>query len=416
MIYRDRYSLTRSIDEITRATRSSRPVIASSSSQLAAATRSSRSLVTSASDQLAAATRSSRSLASAVNPCKELFAATSAYKDLTAATRLDDEIAAVTRSSRELDSIARLDREIKAATRPFREIEAATRVDREIEAATRPYREIEAATKDLTSPVAAAKELALPHELSLLSRVDREVQGALAELRWTRLANEVVPTAEALATSYRNLSLPPLEARSLFALDSLPTLELFAHTSLLNELGFLEAAAPAVVDPEEADEAAIQEELDRRSQATLESLLASYDPALLPVWHGANEGLTNQNDSIRHFCVSQRALLQKLLEKAAPNKAVMEWSDNPDYIGQRDTNVPTMSGRLAYLCDRAKLSRFTHFAITDAKAAYKVWNQLTKGVKQMPGGMDERSLTALRVRSNCLIVMALQLIREGLPN
>lgn len=406
-MYRDLYRLTRTMDQLSAATRSSR-------------------VLTSASREIAAATRSSREVAAATRPYRELTAATSIHKELAAATRWDDEIAAATRSSREIAATTAVSREVDAVMRPLRAIETdVARAKRELDSTGLSWEDLAAravSVSELMKATGAARldrvsDLMPRPDLDFLPRIHDEIRPALTDARWGDLGRSLSYGTTELAACYQELNIEPQYGDSIFDLPALPALELFAHASLLGELGFLGVAAPAVVDPEEADEeAAIQEEIDQRSQATLESLLASYDPALLSVWLGAVEGLTNQNDSVRHFCVSQRGLLRKLLEKAAPNRAVLEWTENPNHIGQRDTKEPTMSGRFAYLCAQAKLSNYTHFAITDAKAASEIWKLLCKGVKQMPGGMDERKLAALRIRSTCLIVMALQLILKGRPD
>lgn len=224
---------------------------------------------------------------------------------------------------------------------------------------------------------------------------------------------DVALVARDLLLVHSKLALQPLPTDSLFSLDILPAIELYAHVNLLSGLGHSGAAAPAETDEEESEEPRIREEIDEGSQITLATLLADYDPDLLELWYAAAEGLTNESYAALKFCSAQLELLRQILQKAAPDGAVRKWTTDPKYISQRDTNLVTMPGRIAYVCDQACPSGYTHFSITDAEAAAKVWNLLNRGGKQVPGRLTRRQVVELRIRSNCLILMALQLVIEA---
>lgn len=280
---------------------------------------------------------------------------------------------------------------------------------------------------DLSKPVAALEDqvakasglLPAASELGQISSLDRMIRGSLAGIDWYRLhgafdfSNELARLTDDLTTAYRKLALQPLPSNSLLNLDTLPAVELYAHVTLLSGLGHFAAAAPAEADEEETEESRIREEIDEGGQITLVTLLADYDPDLLELKRAADEGLTNEYYAALKFCSAQRELLRKLLQKAAPDGAVRKWTTNPKYISQRDKNLVTMSGRIAYVCDQACRSGYTHFATTDAEAAAGVWNLLNKGVKQVPARLTRRQVAELRIRSNCLILMALQLVIEA---
>lgn len=182
---------------------------------------------------------------------------------------------------------------------------------------------------------------------------------------------------------------------------------------MLSSLSRLDGSAPAEADEEDAEESRSRDEINNRSKVNLQKLLAENYPELLNLWLGALEALSNRHDSVRKFCSSQRALLKQLLLKAAPNDAVKGWATDPKHVNAGKGGAPTWHGRFAYLCDRATLGKkYTHFVMTDAKAALTVWKHLNEGEHRVPSRFTSRQLTDLQIRSNCLILMALMISIE----
>ena len=278
---------------------------------------------------------------------------------------------------------------------------------------------------DLSKPVAALEDqvtkasgvLPPASELDQISSLDRMIRGSLADIDWNRLhgafrfGDELARMTAELTAAYQELAIQPVLSESLFTLERLPAIELYAHASLLSSLGH-SGAAPGEAEEEELEESRLREEVGHGSRATLQWLLAHHYPDLLDLWLGALEALSNEHDAVRKYCSSMRALLEQVLLDAAPNEAVEAWSSDPSYFNARAGGAPNWRGRLAYLCERALRKGHSHFVMTDTEAAIKIWKLLNRGVHQVPSRLTSRQLGDLRIRSNCLLVMVLMISIE----
>lgn len=242
------------------------------------------------------------------------------------------------------------------------------------------------------------------------------IDGSVSGIDWDSLhqrlgfADEMGRLTQDLIGAYAHLSAPASFGDELFTLESFPGIELFAHANLLRSLSYSGSAEPE--DAERKEEPTVHEDLEGGSRVNLEMLLARYFPELLDLWLGALEAVSNNHDSVRKYCASQRALLERLLLRAAPNHAVVAWTTDSRYLSGREGGKPNWAGRLAYLCFRADRQGLTYFAVRDVRAARQTWKQLNEGVHAVPSAFSSPQLSALRLRSNCLILMAVMLATQ----
>src|SRR5262249_27783855 len=110
-------------------------------------------------------------------------------------------------------------------------------------------------------------------------------------------------------------------------------------------------------------------------------------------------------DHVRHYCVSQRQLLLELLSIAAPDSEIRRWTSSPEHFQQRKvSNQPTWRARILYVCSNADRGRYGNFAGSDAGSALEIYDRLNRGVHQSTPPLDQRGVTDLRVRANCLLL------------
>ena len=139
-------------------------------------------------------------------------------------------------------------------------------------------------------------------------------------------------------------------------------------------------------------------EIDDLKQTTIRAELLSVDPDLDRRWKGALYALDPNNpDAARHFCTSAREMLSGLLERAAPDDAVI--ATNIDYVRTPNGTV-SRRARIQY-CLAANdtpddiFVDFVEEDVDDVIALFDEFNSATHGAA---GRFGINHLRALKLR------------------
>ena len=127
--------------------------------------------------------------------------------------------------------------------------------------------------------------------------------------------------------------------------------------------------------------------------------LAHISPELDKRWHGAVYALSPENpDAARHFCVSAREILTRILSIEAPNTDV--FYRYPD-CETTEGGTPTRRSRIRYCLDRR--SRSNHalesFVEGDIKDIMLLFDELNSGTHGPAGTFSLPQLTGIRTRA-----------------
>jgi hypothetical protein len=252
--------------------------------------------------------------------------------------------------------------------------------------------------------------------LDLVSRAMQEV------LRAEKLGNLIEPTAAIarelhsgladLTNAYDTL-FDRMTANALItlapALSKSPAVEFFNHVDVL-------AATSISKSEPELERARSRErsliEVDSADHVVV--LLSAEFPELLQLLEGARTAWENRPpDWIRHFAISLRELLTKLLHELAPDEAVRSWSTSAaDFHDGR----PTRKARLRFLCEPVANGGFTDFVTKDIEAVSSLIDIFHQGTHSIGHSFPEVVLSTLKARMETAISYLLQIrvsTREG---
>ena len=166
------------------------------------------------------------------------------------------------------------------------------------------------------------------------------------------------------------------------------------------------AAANSLFEPMSGES-----ELARLQDTSLGDELTSISADLDSRWKGALFALSPLNpDAARHFCTSARELLVMMVEREAPDAAVLSAVENCDLT--RD-GKPTRRAKVTFLLQRARLSNealtdFVEADLDDALALFGTFNSATHGDS---GKFDHVQLTTIKHRVEDAVRFLHRLIR-----
>jgi hypothetical protein len=173
-------------------------------------------------------------------------------------------------------------------------------------------------------------------------------------------------------------------------LASVPSWELFNHTTVLNRIS---VGADEEYDLTDLEETA--NEVAAETALGLEPLLARLGPPYVAAWSGASVALASDNpDRARHFLSSLRELFTSVMHRLAPDDEIARWTSAEDHYHQ---GKPKREARLQYICRGVNDRRFHDFLKADIDSMTHLYNLLNR-VHAMPVHYSDDQLTVIRVR------------------
>jgi hypothetical protein len=158
------------------------------------------------------------------------------------------------------------------------------------------------------------------------------------------------------------------------------------------------------IDPAPESERA---ELSTQTSHELERMLASTEPALVPLLKGAREALLSENpDRTRHICISLRELLGHALRRLAPDARVAAWSSDPAHFHD---GKPTRKARLEYLYGSLGASPLRRLIDADIRTTLELFDALSAGTHVANLGTGLAELVMLMTRAEGILVVLLHL-------
>jgi hypothetical protein len=173
-------------------------------------------------------------------------------------------------------------------------------------------------------------------------------------------------------------------------------IEVFQHARTIEVL--FPAQRQDTVDEAGVDEEKQQvtEQITSTTKKDLEQCLHSLDPALYKMWQGARYTLASPEnpDQQRQVMISLRTLLDKLIEKLAPDDKVRTWSTDLKYYRKQNQKKPSGTGCISYICRHLLVGSFVTFIEADISVIVKMWQYLNR-VHELETSISDRQLHAL---------------------
>lgn len=141
------------------------------------------------------------------------------------------------------------------------------------------------------------------------------------------------------------------------------------------------------------------------------SLLERVDPALAKAYRGAREAIESGSaDRARHVLISLRELWTHLLQRLAPDEAVLRKSGNDAALVSNGR--PTRRARVLYICRHVNHTPLSDFVAHDTQALVKMIEFFNR-VHQIESGLTDEQLRALVLRTDSWLLFLLQLEEEN---
>jgi hypothetical protein len=254
-----------------------------------------------------------------------------------------------------------------------------------------------------------------------LAEITIAAQITLAEVPWNAIGEAIRVSAltraalqdrfarftESYARLYEGLLNPPARLTPLPSVVwDTPPGELFRGVELLRAVTL---PPPKRTVPPEAVEGVAQH--ITQEDRVLEVLLSDLDPDLLIPLAGARGALKSTNpDRARHVSGSLRELFTQVLHRLAPDKAVQDWTSNPDHY---DKGRPTRRARLLYICRIINSGDFSAVVEADVSAALKFLGLFQGGTHEVRSDLSEDQLHAMFIRMIGLLQFLLTISRSA---
>ena len=120
-----------------------------------------------------------------------------------------------------------------------------------------------------------------------------------------------------------------------------------------------------------------REDIQRRTESRLETMLNKIDPRLQRLWLGAHIAAASENpDRIRHACVSVRELMTHVLHTLAPDTEIFQWTSDPRRF---NNGRPTRETRLLYICQPVAVGALSDYVAAEIKSVLALGNVFQKG-------------------------------------
>jgi hypothetical protein len=149
----------------------------------------------------------------------------------------------------------------------------------------------------------------------------------------------------------------------------------------------------------------------RDETSDLETLIASVDPELVPMFRGSIEALESSlSDSDRHFLISIRELWTHVLHKLAPTKDVLSWMD-PNDNSLLHNGRPTRRARSLYICRSVGNGGLKCFVERDTDAMVELFDVFNE-VHAVKSKLTSPQLNAFALRARSYMTYIINLWTE----
>lgn len=128
------------------------------------------------------------------------------------------------------------------------------------------------------------------------------------------------------------------------------------------------------------------------------SKLSSYSEDLEKRWRGALYSLSPENpDASRHFCTSAREVYIQILDKEAPDEAVIKVNPNCE---KTDKGIPTRKEKIIYMLSKAGLNipDAVNFVDENVENVLKLFRTFNDGTHGVSGRFSNEKLLAIKNR------------------
>jgi hypothetical protein len=112
----------------------------------------------------------------------------------------------------------------------------------------------------------------------------------------------------------------------------------------------------------------------------LEEAIAAYDAGFVEMLRGARDALRDNPDRVRHYSISMRELINRLLSTLAPDDAIRRWSKDPALYHD---GKPTRAARVRYICRGGKNAAYCAYVDADVREAIRAVRDL-QGMPHQP--------------------------------
>lgn len=159
-----------------------------------------------------------------------------------------------------------------------------------------------------------------------------------------------------------------------------------------------------------------QEELieSRRNQylttgQALIPLLESIDPRLAVMWQGAFHTIddTNNPEHVRHFAISVRELLTRLLHLLAPDEYIKAWSQSPALFDNKGR--PTRRARLLYITRNINNDPLQRYLEVDTKGILNLCDDLSGKTHGWNDNVTSQQIDATAIKAQHYIYFLLSI-------
>ena len=151
----------------------------------------------------------------------------------------------------------------------------------------------------------------------------------------------------------------------------------------------------------------VREQISDRNALRLEALLATLDPRLCNLWHGARMAAESKNpDRVRHALASLRELERLVVHKLAPDRDVLKWSSDPLHFSD---GKPTRRARLLYICDPVACDPLTDYVHAEVASVLALVGLFNKGTHGLGVKVSRRQMELIFGRLETMLCMLIEL-------
>ncbi len=160
---------------------------------------------------------------------------------------------------------------------------------------------------------------------------------------------------------------------------------------------------------ESPKELLIEVEIEQQNSSSLEEYLPILDSGYYKMWKGAVVAYGSNNpDRIRHFSVSIRELFTHILDKLAPNKDILIWTNDPKMYYEKYPKTPTRKAKLLYICRNINQDTFKTFLEKDIDATYEFLQLFQEGTHKIDPFFSNDQLRIIRSRAESTLKFLLE--------
>jgi hypothetical protein len=270
----------------------------------------------------------------------------------------------------------------------------------------KPSASLESAIKGIQSQIGRISEISLMGEKSLFEINSNNIASVFAPSLQIQdsILNHSLGLADSYKTLFQSLSDKNTNYLSLApSVTTLPPVEFYHNSRLLEAISISKKDSSA--------EALFNKEIVYEADYELEYLLSLLDPSLIKQWRGAKGALDSKNpDSVRHFSISMRELLNAIIHKLSPDDAVKAWTKRPEHFKD---NRPTRRARLLYICRNVNHAPFGKFLDKDIDAFLACNDIFQEGTHAIDAPFSRSLLDELRNRAGSSIRFLVRIWKEN---